>query len=303
LVFDVQGIKTDLADIRHKIGIRSNQDLLRWISPLNVTYWSSFRKALKKIWPGTGTWLLSTYQYLRWVEKGGSLCIHGPAGSGKTVMSAFAIDHLSTAAALCEGTGARVLYYYFENADNWKNKVAGLYDSLIRQLFMLEDDALGYDEILALEIQTRGCQPSVDQRLQLLRKLLCKATTYSTVYLVIDACDECTDFLTDHNVHFLKDLVARSRGKLPQSDISNKENHGDLRIILTTRNYLALQSLGLASEDLNLSLFKNDGVCKDIRKLVEGKIHAMGPSAVSAMTRAGLLRAAVKTIADKSDGL
>ncbi len=68
-MFDIRGIRVDLADINQRLCIRDNQDLLEWICPLNIPHWKSYDEALQKKYPGTGTWLLSAAESKRGSDK------------------------------------------------------------------------------------------------------------------------------------------------------------------------------------------------------------------------------------------
>jgi len=295
---DINALARGLADIKTTWEVKTIDDLLHWISPLNVSYRQSYSIACDKRFGNTGSWLLSTSQYQQWITQEGDtcLCLWGPPGSGKTVLSAVVIQDLQKPADMMREPGTCVLYYYFDMRDACKNTTAGLYDSLVRQLLYYYP--LGYAEVLELKKKVHGEHPTTQEYIELIKELLSDVLGTSTVYLIIDGCDieECTDFeslvlvLTDWASSFKTKSCCGSSipncGLVGEGDLalnchrmcSESSRQGHLKLFLTTRNLFMLKQL----HTLHISMV-GGRVGEDIRKYVQGQIEGMPQAAKEAM--------------------
>jgi hypothetical protein len=67
---------------------RKQQDMFKWLSPLNPS--ARHLESQKKRVRGTGTWMLEDPKFLDWLSKTAkyqTLCCYGAAGAGKTIIS------------------------------------------------------------------------------------------------------------------------------------------------------------------------------------------------------------------------
>jgi len=311
--------------VQTTLEVKQLDDLLDWISPLNVSYRQSYLSARGKRFPGTGDWLLKTPEYETFVRQSqnSSLCVSGLAGSGKTVLSALVLQDLQRrfdedrSAILQSGASAPcILYFYFDNRDVYKNTTAGFYDSLVRQL--LHFHPLGYAEVLELAKKTHRVHPDPGEYQELIGDLLRAVLVTSDVFLLVDGCDkeECTDFET--LVQSLRRIqsCASSRSELGSNGGTSSDQHtgrtanasgyppslpldmlGRLKTFVTARNDNDIVSLW----DTRIGI-QDYPVIEDIRRYVHGQVYGMSLAAQAAMG-ADLMARAVQVIVRQSDGL
>lgn len=132
-------------------------------------------------------------------------------------------------------------------------------------------------------VRSKGCQPTMEQRVGILIDLFRDAASSSMVYVVIDACDECSDFTGSRNIRFLEQLL----------DLQFHGNHvpscGEgsrgIRLFLTTRDTRLLPNL-VVNQCTKLSLLHNENVALDIKTYARAKVLQMGDKAIAAMRRA-----------------
>jgi Cdc6-like AAA superfamily ATPase len=136
--------------------------------------------------PGTGNWLLNNKSYRDWKDKPGSIWLHGPPGSGKTVLTTLVINDCLGKLTNASNT---LLYFYFDFADSERLTQEAMLRSIIWQLAST-DPALRSLASLYKSCSNGQRQPSRQQMHELFAQM---ADQRSDVFLVIDAIDECTD--------------------------------------------------------------------------------------------------------------
>ncbi|KAK5655888.1 hypothetical protein OQA88_5427 [Cercophora sp. LCS_1] len=261
--------------ISRKLGPSSNDEWRRWMCPLAVPYWAVHENAEAKMWPGTGEWLRETPQYKAWVSDVGedtlSLCLSGPSGSGKTTLTAGLITELRKSK---EMAGDCILYYFFDIQDAARNTVSSLYSVLTSQLLdRLGEVGMGRVRELAENVvRLQACQPTTDQRVEVLVDHLHQAAKSSNVYVVVGACDECSDFSKNRNVRFLNTILHQDDKRF--------------RLFLTMREERFVPAITV-SEATSISLLRNKDVVLEIAKYVRANVLRMGDKAIGAMKRAG----------------
>ncbi|KAK3374699.1 hypothetical protein B0H63DRAFT_437505, partial [Podospora didyma] len=305
-----------VAGVQTSLQVKQLDDLLDWISPLNVPYRQSYLNAWNKRYKGTGDWILKTPKYEEWVSKTepSSICLSGVAGSGKTVLSAVVLHDLQTRLSNEDLTPC-ILYYYFDMRDAYKNTTAGFYDSLVRQL--LHYYPLGYAEVLELAKKTHRVHPTSEEYVELIKELVGRVLTTGDIFFVVDGCDpeECTDFLALRDTLFgIKSVSGSNRdseattlvdqppavlanAELSEEPIQVQKNRGCLKMFITTRSHTRTQQLC----DIKLSI-SHYPIIRDIRRFVHGQIYSMPEPAKTAIGN-DLLKKAVDVIGGQSNQL
>jgi len=288
---------------------------MQWIAPLNVQYESSFVEALAKAWPGTGEWLFEEGgEFSRWRDSEDAMpvfCVHGPGGSGKTVLSSLVLEHLL--GPLGQRSGSQcVLYCYFDYRDAPKNKVSCLLDCLLRQLVHYDHAVLHDVEILRAEFASAGQPPPRDGVLNLIRTIIKDISRHTTVYILIDAIEECTDFFEEGKgiISLFRELVrwTQRRPCLDPTHLSDERSGVNLeawagprtiRVFLTANDqaYSRLEKAKVFTSPTDLYLPNDRRVVEDMKRYVEGSVGAMGDDAMQAIRDvAGLLQLIIDTI-------
>jgi Cdc6-like AAA superfamily ATPase len=138
---------------------------------------------------GTGQWFLKRPEFVAWVEApSGTLLCPGIPGAGKTFMSALVVNHLRETPPRYEDTGVAVLYCsYSMREEQTKEKLLA---GLLRQL--INHQHAEWEKIQAFygRCKSAGRRPSFSELSGLLQRV---AGTYSRVFIVLDALDECED--------------------------------------------------------------------------------------------------------------
>jgi hypothetical protein len=134
----------------------------------------------------TAKWIFDVKDFISWKNNlGESLWIHGIPGAGKTILCSTIIDHMSQ---YCEGDSAnRVVYFYFDFANNKKQTVANLLKSVIYQL--IASERVIPDSAASLHSRCNGLQePNLDE---LVEVVLAEVSQIGRTFLMVDALDEC----------------------------------------------------------------------------------------------------------------
>ncbi|KAL9100692.1 MAG: hypothetical protein Q9163_003956 [Psora crenata] len=166
---------------------QSDEKIRQWLAAPDPS--SSYNKALKQRQPGTGTWLLKSDEFGAWKTTSASfLWLHGIPGCGKTILSSTIIqavlDYCNTRPALA------VMYFYFEFTNIEKQGHEKMIRSLTAQLASQCSVTPSALELLHSSCRNGERQPTLDQLLDTLHKLV---KSFEKSYLILDALDECSD--------------------------------------------------------------------------------------------------------------
>jgi ankyrin repeat domain-containing protein 50 len=173
-------------EVLNRIEKQVKGEHLREFSP--AKFWTNQSEAWKKHEPGTGTWFLESDQYNDWLrDSGGSLCIYGLPGTGKTVLCSTVVRDIDTR----RDEQQALVYFYYDFRDRDKQNTAHCLRSLIVQLISL----LGCvpeecQWLFPSEISEKGIDLN-EQDLFTALYTLCKH--FLRTYIVIDALDESSE--------------------------------------------------------------------------------------------------------------
>ena len=173
-------------DIHGTIIDEKHQKILTWLSP--VTFGARQQDIIKLRTENTGMWLLESTEFNSW--KGGTdkvLWCHGIPGAGKTVLAAIVVEYLQR--TLPSNVSA-VAYIYCNYKERVQQTPNDLISSLIRQLAEQGRSIPGDLVLLYQRHAPSGTRPSASE----LQKLLVSgASMFSSLSLIIDALDECSE--------------------------------------------------------------------------------------------------------------
>lgn len=179
---DVSGLRSAIKDAPTE---ERRQELLNWLSDVDPS--EIYNTARDKHGAGTGEWLTRESEEFRaWKESPSSLLwLHGKAGSGKSVLSSVVIKHLRDERTSNPLTA--LAYFFFSFSDLKKQKVNQMLASLVKQLCSRRLDT--HQPLKSLsELKEKGQRPATEILQAILTTI---ARGFSTVYIVIDAVDEC----------------------------------------------------------------------------------------------------------------
>ena len=200
--------------------MRQDQDLVRhrrlldWIS--STDYPAQQSDIIKRRQKGTGQWFLNAPEVALWLrEDKATLFCPGIPGAGKTMIAAIAIDHLLD---LAQNSLHGIAYVYCNYKTQKEQDASSVLAAILKQLIQGRPLITEPVERLYQQHTDRGTKPSLDEIFSVLRDVLAH---YPTVYIVIDALDECRD----------------SDGTRSQilSKIRDLQARGDVRLMTTSR--------------------------------------------------------------------
>ncbi|THH11967.1 hypothetical protein EW146_g7869, partial [Bondarzewia mesenterica] len=158
--------------------------IYQWLSAPDPSV--NYIEAREKFTLETGKWFIDGRRFADWKEKAGSfLWIYGMPGSGKTILSSSAIEHIEPH---CDQDASRAFaYFFFDSRDSQEERQ--LHDKLIRSLIkQLSAKPHNLSDALVKLYDNGQHQPlakNLEETLQLIIQ------EFEDVYIVIDALDEC----------------------------------------------------------------------------------------------------------------
>jgi len=227
--------------------LQQHHTIMEWLSLTDFP--AQQRDIISRRQEGTGQWFLDTPEFKRWLQGSDkTLFCPGIPGAGKTMMAAIAIDHLCRTTTLCDTIGVVHLFCnYKAQADQ---SASSLLAALLKQLVQSRPDVAAPVTRMYDHHSKRRSKPSLDEIFGALQSV---CSNYTTVYIVVDALDECAD----------RD-VARSRliAKLRELQTST-----DVRLLFTSRFITEITQEFQSNPILKVRASK-----EDVRRFVAGQM-------------------------------
>ncbi|KAL9082941.1 MAG: hypothetical protein Q9165_008722 [Trypethelium subeluteriae] len=137
---------------------------------------------------GSGSWFLKSTSVGKWLNEPGQIIFcPGIPGAGKSIIAAITIDFLSRTVR-SEKIGLAYLYLSFK--PETASGTYGLLVAILKQLLRARPDLAEPVYKLKRRQETCGTTSSIDEIVSILKSVMGKL---DTVYIVIDALDECSD--------------------------------------------------------------------------------------------------------------
>ncbi|KJX98546.1 ankyrin repeat protein [Zymoseptoria brevis] len=177
--------------------------ITHWLSPPDPL--TNHFSARQRHEPHTGAWLLDHKSYLNW--KTGTikhLWMYGKAGCGKTVLSSTTIEDMQRHCGKLPNVGHAIFYFSF--SDDHKQSYENMIGSVTAQLAWKDPGLSMLQQAYEKPTATR---PSIEE----LENIVVKSIqSYDTVYLQLDALDECPESndIRQHVLDGLKRLSQRA---------------------------------------------------------------------------------------------
>jgi Cdc6-like AAA superfamily ATPase len=152
-----------------------------------IDYGSKQSDFINRRQPGTGQWLLDSTKFQEWLKtKQQTLFCPGIPGSGKTILTSIVVRELNIRFRNDRSVGIAYLYCDFRRHD--EQKLNDLLSSLLKQLVQEQLSVPDFVKELYDRHKDKRTQPSTEELSGALHYV---AVMYSTVFLVVDALDEC----------------------------------------------------------------------------------------------------------------
>ncbi|KAN0102723.1 hypothetical protein V8E51_011036 [Hyaloscypha variabilis] len=253
---------------------QEQQLILDWLTPVDyASQQSDFRSRRQA---GTGQWLLDSAEFKAWVgtDKRTLFC-PGIPGAGKTILTSIVVEELFTRFENDGNTSIAYLYCNYQRQH--EQNLEDLFTSLLKQFVQEQPSIPESVKTLYNRHKDKRTRPLLDEILGILEKV---AITYSRVFIIVDALDEC-QISHGYRQRFLSglfNLQAKSGANLfatsrPISSIEKVfEGKSKLEIRATEddiRRYLEghmIRLPGFVAQSLELQ----EEIKKDIVKAVEG---------------------------------
>lgn len=193
-------IKEAVTQVTLKLHKDEDIEILSWLS--SADYDLEHSTFINDRQPGTAEWFLNSAMYQAWLQtKQQILFCPGIPGAGKTTISAMVVNDLTARFQENPSIGIAYIYCNFKGKDT--QKLDDLLASLLKQLSW-RGSVLS--EIVKTLYQVHGkgkVRPSAHELSKTLQSVV---LTYSKVFLVVDALDEC-DVSNGHRTKFMNELL------------------------------------------------------------------------------------------------
>ncbi|KAF4949959.1 hypothetical protein FGADI_8560 [Fusarium gaditjirri] len=176
--------------IRHH-ETQQHKDVLEWLTPADYSLFQSDNIGRRQ--PGTGQWLLNSPQFCNWRDSPNqTLFCPGIPGAGKTILTSIVIHSLERLFVDHKKIGLAYVYCNFRRQEEQtaKELLACVLKQLLQSLPTLPESILS--------LHNTGSRPSLED---ISSTLMFVAKSFSRVFIVIDALDEC-----DSRVKVLKEI-------------------------------------------------------------------------------------------------
>lgn len=182
------GIHNSVDKLRQRQHDEERIAILEWLTPIDFSpqHCDTFSRQQS----GTGQWFLDSLEYQASIKtKNQTLFCPGIHGAGKTILTSIVIDNLIDMNESYENVG--IAYIYCDLQQQHVQTAEGLLRSLIKQLIQ----KLSFPPDCVVRLYDRDKDKPITFS-DFSRALQDVASTYSRVFIVVDALDQCQ---TSHN--------------------------------------------------------------------------------------------------------
>ncbi|KAL5381794.1 hypothetical protein DPSP01_006977 [Paraphaeosphaeria sporulosa] len=180
----VLAIESGVDNIQHEQADAKHSKLLEWVSPTD--YPAQQTDIIRRRQQGTGQWFLDAPEFATWLSMPkGTLFCPGMPGAGKTMVAAIAIEYLLKSV---QSSSVGVAYVYCNYKAQEEQDASSMLAAIVKQLVQGRPSIAEPVARLHKQHADQGTKPCLEETFGALRDV-----KYSTVYVVIDALDECRD--------------------------------------------------------------------------------------------------------------
>ncbi|KAI4120703.1 MAG: hypothetical protein LQ338_006827 [Usnochroma carphineum] len=294
---DIDGLKND-EDLKRR------QQILEWLSPLN--FFKTQQDTFARREEGTGQWLLDSPFFQNWLSGiDRTLCCPGIPGAGKSVLASVVVDFLRTLHMKHDSVGVAAVYCNFKERDQQspKNLLAGCCAQLVQH------SQKPLSEVLNDVYNTHNSRRTRPEWEDIARVFNDSITNLDTVYLVVDALDECSEDARKVLLKYFKALPANTRLLVTTRhvdeitrefrDSPKVEIHAhssDLKKYITSRIASNRRLEGYVRNDSSLEPYICDRVtAKADGMFLAAKLHV---DSISTKTSVKMLKRAIENLSD-----
>ncbi|KAF4635819.1 hypothetical protein G7Y89_g2285 [Cudoniella acicularis] len=183
------GLGSDCLCFEMEAAAQHNQELLKWLSPLEPSERHDDIRSTRL--PRSGTWILQHETFQKWFSESPSspvLFCYGDPGAGKTFITSLIIDELERFKATKSNIG--LAYVYCDYRDQIQQTIENIIGAIIKQL-LRELPAIP-EEIIEIWQKKQSGTSHLQLELKEVLHITCKY--FDHIYICLDALDECRDF-------------------------------------------------------------------------------------------------------------
>lgn len=137
---------------------------------------------------GTSQWILETDEFRNWLNNGKQrLLCQGMPGAGKTIITSVVVDHLTKKVKRDSGIGMAYIYCTFKQPKS-EQTTRGLLSSVLKQLASDREPFPATTRSLYEQHKAKQTHASEEELIADLKAVI---ELYSSVFIIIDALDEC----------------------------------------------------------------------------------------------------------------
>ena len=169
--------------------LQQHHVIMEWLSSTDFS--TQQHDIISRRQEGTGQWFLDTPEFKKWVQGSEkTLFCPGIPGAGKTMMAAIAINHLYTQYSTSSGNDIGIAFLFCSYKAQTAQSASSLFAALLKQLVQKRlEIAAPVTQMYELHTK-RGSKPSFNDILQALQSV---CSTYTSIFIVVDGLDECSD--------------------------------------------------------------------------------------------------------------
>lgn len=249
---DISDTRDGVLNIQSRIDREADRNLLEWLTP--VDYSQQHKSFYKQSQPGTGQWLLSKAEFQSWMsESKKTLLCQGFPGAGKTILTSVVIDHLQINFNNDTRVGIAYIYCHYkqQGIQDFENLLASLLKQLLYGQSYLPQNIANF----MTRHEEKRTRPSADELITNIETVL---KLYDTVFIIIDAMDEC-------QLSSLKRFL---------SGVFDLQKRFDIRIFATTRPISDIKAEFFCNVS-NVSLIEVRASTTDVMAFVDHQMHSL----------------------------
>lgn len=159
--------------------------ILNWLSSFDHAAQQNDISAQRQA--DTGVWFLESPEFISWRStRGETLYCSGIPGAGKTILSSIVVEELTK--QFRDDSSVCITHIYLNYQQHESQTINQVFSNLLRQLGEGQPDIPAAVQNLYKQHLKRGSKPKFDEISGLLQSL---SSLYSTVFIIIDALNEC----------------------------------------------------------------------------------------------------------------